>query len=153
MSGEQKGRGVLVGLIDATIELLELLLALALALLVLFSSIHVLSEIVRMEIEGVPSKGVVLEVLDLVLLLVLAVDILRTLVVAIRRHALPVRIVIEAAMVAILREIIAVEVRHLDWKMILALGTAFVLLAGSWTLIGVLQRRGELEATAVGEEG
>ena len=150
--GRGQSRSLIVRLIDATIELLELLLALSLALLVLFSSIHVLVEILRIEAEGAPSKSVVLEVLDLVLLLVLAVDILRTLVVAIRRHALPIRIVIEAAMVAILRELIAVEVRHLDWKMVLALGTAFVLLAGSWTVIGVLQRRGELEATAVGEE-
>ncbi|MCE4624933.1 MAG: phosphate-starvation-inducible PsiE family protein [Desulfurococcales archaeon] len=146
-------RGVALSL-DIAMEILEVMLAIVLIITVALQVGHLFVDVIKIEVEGAPQKEDILHILDLTLLLVLAVDILRTLAVAVRRRLLPVRIVVEAAMVAILRELIAVEIRHLDWKMILSLGVTFVLLAGAWAAIGVLQKRGLLEATAAeAEEG
>ena len=145
MPGER--RSLLAESIRRSMELLEALIAVVLIVLVLLSLVHLAAEVIRMELEGFSKEGV-LTVLDIALLLILAIDILRTLAVAIARRALPIRIVVEAAMVAILREIIAVEVRHLDWKMVLSLSIAFALLGAVWTVMGVLQRRGLLAPTA-----
>ncbi len=130
----------------ATIEALELTLGAILALMIVLSSIKVLLLVIETEKGfGLPTKTDILEVLDLILLLILSIDILRTLFTAISRRVLPIRIVIEAAVLAILREIIAVEVRHLDWKMVLSLSIAFLILVVAWIALGVLQKRGEIE--------
>ncbi len=129
------------------IEGLELLLGLALALLIFLSIVKVIMLILHIEWEPETSKEAILSALDLILLLILSIDILRTLFTAIARHALPIRIVIEAAILAILRELIAVEVRHLDYKMVIALSFAFFLLVLAWIALGVLQKRGELESS------
>ncbi len=147
----RKEFGILAKTLEITIEILEVLLALGLILMVILSLSHLIDFIISVEIHEGLEKNYILEILDLTLLLILSVDILRTLAVAVRRRALPVRIVVEAAMVALLREIIAVEIRHLDWKMMLSLGVTFALLAGTWVVIGILQKRGEIEATAVEE--
>ncbi|MCE4628450.1 MAG: phosphate-starvation-inducible PsiE family protein [Desulfurococcales archaeon] len=143
---------LLAEVIDYGAEILEILLAILIILTVLFGIIKLADIVVVKSIREQLSKSEILAILDLALLLVLAVDILRTLAVAIRRRSLPVRIVIEAAMIAILREIIAVEIRHLDYKMIIALGFTFVLLAASWAGIGVLQKREMISPTAIDEE-
>ena len=144
---------IVVEFVEVSQEMLELLLAIIIIITVLLNIMHLFKNIFDIEFYTNPTKEDVLKVLDLTLLLVLAVDILRTLAVAIRRGSLPVRIVIEAAMIAILREVIAVEIRHLDYKMVLSLGITFILLAGAWAAIGVLQRRGLIGHTAVEEEG
>ena len=142
----------LAEIIDYGAEVLEILLAILIILTVLFGIVKLADIVVVESIREQLTKSEILTILDLALLLVLAVDILRTLAVAIRRRSLPVRIVIEAAMIAILREIIAVEIRHLDYKMIIALGITFVLLAASWAGIGVLQKREMISPTAIEEE-
>ena len=142
----------LAEVIDYGAEILEILLAILIILTVLFGIVKLADIVVVESIREQLTKSEILTILDLALLLVLAVDILRTLAVAIRRRSLPVRIVIEAAMIAILREIIAVEIRHLDYKMIIALGITFVLLAASWAGIGVLQKREMISPTAIEEE-
>ena len=130
----------------ATIEALELILGAILALMIVLSSVKVFLLVIETEKGfGLPTKTDILEILDLILLLILSIDILRTLFTAISKRVLPIRIVIEAAVLAILREIIAVEVRHLDWKMVLSLSIAFLVLVVAWMALGVLQKRGEIE--------
>ena len=156
MGASSRRRGGVLGFVvlfvEASEEVLELLLAFIIIVTVLFNIIHLSKKVFDVEFYENPTKEDILAILDMTLLLVLAVDILRTLAVAIRRRSLPVRIVIEAAMIAILREIIAVEIRHLDYKMVLSLGATFLMLAAAWAGIGVLQRRGLIGSTAAEED-
>jgi uncharacterized membrane protein (DUF373 family) len=128
-----------------TIEILESFLGIILAIMIILAAVKLLFKVISTEIYETPNKQEILDTLDLVLLLILSIDILRTLFTAVARHAMPIRIVIEAAILAILREIIAVEVRHLDYKMVIAPSISFTLLIAAWIALGILQKRGELE--------
>ena len=128
------------------IDTLEIILAIILAATILIASVKLVVLMYKDLVETpVITKTYVLEVLDMILLLVLAIDILRTLLTAVVRRRFPIRIVVEAAMLAILREIISVEIRHLDWPMLIALGVVFFILAFMWILIGKLESSGVLQ--------
>ena len=130
----------------SVIDTLEIILAIILAATILIASVKLVllmyEDLVR---APTITKTYVLEVLDMILLLLLAIDILRTLLTAVIRRRFPIRIVVEAAMLAILREIISVEIRHLDWPMLIALGIVFFILAFMWILIGKLESSGVLK--------
>ncbi len=127
------------------IDSLELLLALILALTIVLSSVKLFEEMYVVLVENPnPTKNDVLTVLDMILLLILAIDILRTLLTAVVRRKFPIRIVIEAAMLAVLREIISVEIRHLDWLMLLSLGVVFLILSFMWIIIGRMEEKGSV---------
>ncbi|MCE4620872.1 MAG: phosphate-starvation-inducible PsiE family protein [Desulfurococcales archaeon] len=81
-----------------------------------------------------------LHILDVALLIILAIDVLRTLVTAIIGWILPVRIVVEVAMLAILREFVAIEIRNLSNERILVLAAAFAVLMASWLLMSWFER-------------
>lgn len=123
------------------IELLEGLLAVTIILLVLISGVKLIRLVLDILGEPELDKTAILHILDLTLLLVLSIDILRTLITAILSRFLPLRIVIEAAMIAVLREIISIEIRHLDYKMIIALTIALLGLGFLWILASVMERR------------
>ncbi len=123
------------------IEVLEGLLAVTIILLVLVSSVKLIKLVLNILGEPELDKTEILHILDLTLLLVLSIDILRTLITAILSRFLPLRIVIEAAMIAVLREIISIEIRHLDYKMIIALTLALLGLGFLWILASVMERR------------
>ncbi len=80
-------------------------------------------------------KHLYLEILDIILLSVLAVDLMRTLVIAIIKRTLPISIVIEVSILAVLREIIAIEIRNPDTERILVYGVLIVILVSSWLAI------------------
>jgi len=128
------------------VEVLEIVLAVLLGVTIVLASAKLVLLIYK-DLIATPdlSKNLVLEVLDMILLLVLAIDILRTLLTAVVRRQFPIRIVIEAAMLAVLREIISVEIRKLDWLMLLSLAIVFLILALTWIKIGVMERRGQLQ--------
>ena len=91
-----------------------------------------------------PAKERLTMLLDRVLLLVLSLDVARALLAAAIRRTLPVRVVVGIAVVAVLRELIAVEIRGLTPPMILSLGAVFGILAAAWMYIGRLEARSEL---------
>ncbi|MEB3860821.1 MAG: phosphate-starvation-inducible PsiE family protein [Desulfurococcales archaeon] len=125
----------------ALIEALEALLATTIVVLVLISGVKLLGMAFSMMGEGSIDKTEVLHILDLTLLLVLSIDILRTLITAILGRYLPLRIVVEAAMIAVLREIISIEIRHLDYKMIISLTIALLGLAVLWIIASGMENR------------
>ena len=138
----EKGYRVMRNIINT----LEIILAIILAATILIASVKLVMLMYKDLVETpVITKTYVLEVLDMILLLVLAIDILRTLLTAVVKRRFPIRIVVEAAMLAILREIISVEIRHLDWPMLIALGVVFFILAFMWILIGKLESSGVLQ--------
>jgi len=128
------------------IEVLEITLAVLLAATIVLAAVR-LAGLIYYDLVAADSikKSNVLEVLDLILLLVLAIDILRTLVTAVIRRQFPIRIVIEAAMLAVLREIISVEIRKLDWTMLISLSIVFLILAVVWLVTGVMEKRGQVQ--------
>lgn len=134
-------RKVLGGIID----ILELLLGMLLTLLIIISITKIFKIIIDLWYQTSLSKDEILSVLDIILLLVLTIDILRTLFTAASKHALPLRIVIEAAILAVLREIIAVEVRHLSATMVIALSISFAVLVSAWIVVGILRKEGRME--------
>ncbi|MEB3779990.1 MAG: phosphate-starvation-inducible PsiE family protein [Desulfurococcales archaeon] len=123
------------------IELLEAVLAFVLILLVAISSIKLILMVYNTVHSEVVEKESILQILDIALLLILSIDILRTLLTAITTRRFPLRIVVEAAMIAVLREIISIEIRHLDYKMIIALTIALVGLGFIRTLLLASERR------------
>ncbi len=130
--------------LSIVIDALELLLGILLTVLIIISIIKVFKIIVDLWYQE-PSKDEILSVLDIVLLLILTIDILRTLFTAASKHVLPIRIVIEAAILAVLREIIAVEVRHLSATMVIALSISFAILISAWIVLGILRKEGRME--------
>ncbi len=142
-SGEcERGAEVFRGII----EVLEIALAVLLASTIVLASARLVGVIYDDLIKPEEiAKSQILEVLDLILLLVLAIDILRTLVTAVVRRQFPIRIVIEAAMLAVLREIISVEIRKLEWPMLVSLAVVFLILAVVWLVMGVMEKRGQVQ--------
>jgi uncharacterized membrane protein (DUF373 family) len=127
------------------IDSLELLLATLLTLIIVISAVKLFGEIDTTLVKNPnPSKNDILYLLDIILLLILAIDVLRTLLTAVVRRKFPIRIVVEAAMLAVLREIISVEIRHLDWLMLLSLGLVFLILSFVWLVIGRMEEKGSL---------
>lgn len=133
---EGKGYRVMRGVIDS----LEILLAIILTLSILIASAKLFMLLYKDLLEQpILEKTSVLEILDITLLLLLAIDILRTLLTGVVRRRFPIRIVVEAAMLAALREIISVEIRHLDWLMLLSLGIVFLILSAVWLRLGRIE--------------
>ena len=143
---ECPGRDGEESIFKSIVEILEIILAVFLASVIIIASAR-LANLIYLDLIKPEhlSKESILELLDIILLLVLSIDILRTLVTAVVRRQFPIRIVIEAAMLAVLREIISVEIRKLDYKMILSLAIVFLILAFVWLVVGVMERRGEVE--------
>jgi len=123
------------------VELLEGLLALTIIFLVIISGVKLLSLVLDLALKPGVDKTNILSILDITLLLVLSIDILRTLITAILSRFLPLRIVVEAAMIAVLRELISIEIRHLDYKMIIALTIALLGLGFLWITASIVERR------------
>jgi len=131
-----------VRLVSLLVEILEGLLAASIALLVLINGVKLLINVLMDSVNTMEvNKEFILKVLDTALLLILSVDVLRTLITAIRARYLPIRIVVEAAMIAVLREIISIEVRHLDYKMVFTLTVAIIGLGLVWLLIFNTERK------------
>ncbi len=126
----RKQRGIAL-----VIEGLETILASVIVILVFFAGVEYLINVIKVAITKGVDKEFILFTLDTILLLVLAIDILRTLLTAILSRFLPIRIVIEAAMIAVLREIISIEVRQLDYKMIIALTISLIGLGLLWSMV------------------
>lgn len=141
MSGSNRA-GKSEELMGVMLESLEALLALTIIVLVAVNGLKLLYTATFESLrEAQVDKQTILHVLDIALLLILSVDILRTLITAIRARFLPIRIVVEAAMIAVLRELISIEIRHLDYPMVFTLTIAIVGLGIVWILIYSVERR------------
>ena len=131
------------------IALLETILAVLLALGVLIASWKILRDLGELLEAGGFDKQIYLHLLDSVLLLILAIDVTRTLLTAAIRGALPLRIVVEVAALAVLREFISIEIRNPSNARILVYTLLFAVLAFFWMLLTSLERR-QLNARQAG---
>ncbi len=123
------------------IALLETILAVLLALGVFIASWKILNDLVGLMEASEFDKQIYLHLLDSVLLLILAIDVTRTLLTAAIRGALPLRIVVEVATLAVLREFISIEIRNPSNTRILVFTILFAVLAFFWILLTSLEKR------------
>ena len=71
-------------------------------------------------------------IIDEIILLILVIDILRTLLKGMYAGSVDVIIIIEVAMIAVLREIILSEIKSVSWPTLIAYGIVFGILFVSW---------------------
>ncbi|PMP92414.1 MAG: hypothetical protein C0171_00575 [Caldisphaera sp.] len=84
----------------------EILVAIIIIVTVIVSSFQTLIMISGMIKISYPNKSDILELIDMAILLLLALDLLRTVIVGIAERQIPVKNIIEAAMIVIVREMI-----------------------------------------------
>jgi uncharacterized membrane protein (DUF373 family) len=123
------------------IALLEAILAVILAAGIFIASWKIVGDLTRLAEARGFDKDIYLHMLDSTLLLILAIDVTRTLLTAAIRGALPLRIVVEVATLAVLREFISIEIRNPSNERLLVYTVLFAVLALFWMLLTSLERR------------
>ncbi len=76
-----------------------------------------------------------LNMVDLVIIMLLAADLLRTIVVSVREGRVPVRGIVEVAMIVVVREMVASSLEGFSVSVIATLAGSFLALAGSYALV------------------
>ncbi|MCE4605870.1 MAG: phosphate-starvation-inducible PsiE family protein [Desulfurococcales archaeon] len=132
---EKRNRSFLDKFLRGIVASIELIIAGILIVTLLIASIKVIDYLSIFFYYNGFDKQIFLEILDVILLSVLAVDLLRTMVIAVIKRTLPISIVIEVALLAVLREIIAIEVRNPTNARILVYGIVILILVFSWISI------------------
>lgn len=125
------------------ITLLELFIAMLLALAVILSLIKLGGEAVKLSTEATFDKQHFVTFLDEALLMIVAVDLMRTLIGGIVEKKISVIVVLEAALIFIIREIITMELKEVtDVRLILYI-VVFISLFAAW----IISRRFQASAT------
>ncbi len=125
---------------------LEFVLLIIIALVVASGIVVVVIQLVEsltLHSFGVNVRAITLNlvsVLDNILLLIIAVDIMRTIVVSIDERRLYVQAAVEAAALAIIRGIIGSELRHLEPMGILIYCVALAVVVGSMIAMGKMYK-------------
>ncbi|MCE4617762.1 MAG: phosphate-starvation-inducible PsiE family protein [Desulfurococcales archaeon] len=129
---EGEGRFCLEKNIKNTIAIIELLLAAVLAATILIATFKIALDLKDLISASYFEKTVFLHILDSILLTILAIDLMRTLVTAVIRKQMPISIVVEVAILALLRELIAIEIKNPSNARILTFGMVLALLVVAW---------------------
>ncbi|MGB9708834.1 MAG: phosphate-starvation-inducible PsiE family protein [Infirmifilum sp.] len=128
------------------IVILEVFIALLLALAVILSLTKLIGEATKLATEAVFDRQHFVTFLDESLLMIVAVDLMRTLVGGIIEKKISVIVVLEAALIFIIREIITMELKMVsDIRLILYIAV-FASLFAAW----VIARR--VQASTQGDE-
>ncbi|MGC9108289.1 MAG: phosphate-starvation-inducible PsiE family protein [Infirmifilum sp.] len=128
------------------IVILEVFIALLLALAVILSLTKLIGEATKLATEAVFDRQHFVTFLDESLLMIVAVDLMRTLVGGIVEKKISVIVVLEAALIFIIREIITMELKMVsDIRLILYIAV-FASLFAAW----VIARR--VQASTQGDE-
>ncbi len=91
--------------------------------------------IMPFEASYVKAKNMLLAALDTALILIIGLDILRTLAVAVIQREMHLAAALEAGILAMVREVIGAEVRHKSIYALLSYAVIIVMLAGIWLII------------------
>lgn len=116
------------------VVVLEGLIALLLSLAVVLSVAKLSGEVVQLAAGTVFDRQLFVRFLDEALLMIVAVDLVRTLLMSVTEKRIPVLVVLEAALIFIVREIITMELREVsDVRMVLYIVT-FAAFFAAWML-------------------
>lgn len=125
---------------ELVIILLELLVALILIGIILLSISRIIADAASISALHGFSKDYFVQVLDETLLMVVAIDIIRTLLTGMLKRRITVVVVIEAVIIFIIREIITLELKQVSEARLIAYGILFIIFFISWYIL----RRNEL---------
>ena len=149
--------------LELVTEIIEAMVYAVLATAIVVGVVWVLAQIAVMAgsiVSGHPSglsetlavvRDEMLAVLDSVLLLIIGLDVLRTIVVSIAYRELYLVAAVEAAILAVVREIISSEIRHRSVTALMGYAVVIVLLGALW-LIAQREFRRARRLEAGGEE-
>lgn len=126
---------------ELVIIILELLVAMILICVILLSLSRIIIDVLSMTTLHSFDKEYFVRVLDEALLMVVAIDIIRTLLTGILKKRITVVVVIEAALIFIIREIIALELKLIPETRLIIYGILFLIFFLSWYIL----RRSMLE--------
>jgi len=113
----------------------EILVAIIIIVTVVISSFQTLIMIGHMINIEYPSKSDILELIDMSILLLLALDLLRTVIVGIAEKQIPIKNIIEAAMIVIVREMIVNTLMNSSPLYLIYLSIAFLTISIAFVII------------------
>jgi uncharacterized membrane protein (DUF373 family) len=113
----------------------EILVAIIIIVTVIISSFQTLIMIGHMIKIEYPNKSDILELIDMSILLLLALDLLRTVIVGIAEKQIPIKNIIEAAMIVIVREMIVNTLMNSSPLYLIYLSIAFLTISIAFVII------------------
>ncbi|MFP3294980.1 MAG: phosphate-starvation-inducible PsiE family protein [Caldisphaera sp.] len=113
----------------------EILVAIIIIVTVVISSFQTLIMIGHMINIEYPNKSDILELIDMSILLLLALDLLRTVIVGIAEKQIPIKNIIEAAMIVIVREMIVNTLMNSSPLYLIYLSIAFLTISIAFVII------------------
>jgi uncharacterized membrane protein (DUF373 family) len=113
----------------------EILVAIIIIVTVIISSFQTLIMIGHMIKIEYPNKSDILELIDMSILLLLALDLLRTVIVGIAEKQIPIKNIIEAAMIVIVREMIVNTLMNSSSLYLIYLSIAFLTISIAFVII------------------
>jgi hypothetical protein len=116
----------------------EILVAIIIIVTVVISSFQTLIMIGHMINIEYPNKSDILELIDMSILLLLALDLLRTVIVGIAEKQIPIKNIIEAAMIVIVREMIVNTLMNSSPLYLIYLSIAFLTISIAFVIISKL---------------
>ncbi|MDP8003413.1 MAG: phosphate-starvation-inducible PsiE family protein [Caldisphaera sp.] len=127
---EQKGKVYL----NILMEIGEVLIAMIIIVTVIIAAFQTFFQVSQMIKLQPPNKEEILNLIDISVILLLALDLLRTVVVGILEKSIPIRSIIEAAMIIIVREMIVNTLVSSSPLSLIYLSISFLLITIGWVL-------------------
>ncbi|AFZ70022.1 Phosphate-starvation-inducible E [Caldisphaera lagunensis DSM 15908] len=113
----------------------EILVAIIISITVIIASFQTFVMLGSMVKVSIPNKSTILELIDTAILLLLALDLLRTVIIGIMEKEIPIKNIIEAAMIVIVREMIVNTLENSSPIYLIYLSLSFVMVSVSMIFI------------------
>ncbi|MCE4623718.1 MAG: phosphate-starvation-inducible PsiE family protein [Caldisphaeraceae archaeon] len=113
----------------------EVLVAIILILTVVIGSLITISSTFKMFYTGVFSKNNILNLIDTSLILLIAVDLLRTVVVGFSKRSIPIKTVVEAGLIVVIRQMIANSLLNGGAINLVFISISFILVVIGWVIV------------------
>ena len=113
----------------------EILVAIILILTIVIGSLITISSTFKMLYTGVFSKNNILNLIDTSLILLIAVDLLRTVVVGFSKRSIPIKTVVEAGLIVVIRQMIANSLLNGGAINLVFISISFILVVIGWVIV------------------
>ncbi|MEB2793186.1 MAG: phosphate-starvation-inducible PsiE family protein [Caldisphaeraceae archaeon] len=113
----------------------EILVAIILILTVVIGSLITISSMLKMFYVGAFNKNDILNLIDTSLILLIAVDLLRTVVVGFSKRSIPIKTVVEAGLIVVIRQMIANSLLNGGAINLVFISISFILVVIGWVIV------------------
>ncbi|MCE4608515.1 MAG: phosphate-starvation-inducible PsiE family protein [Caldisphaeraceae archaeon] len=113
----------------------EILVAIILILTVVIGSLIAISSMFKMFYTGVFNKNNILNLIDTSLILLIAIDLLRTVVVGFSKRSIPIKTVVEAGLIVVIRQMIANSLLNGGAINLVFTSISFILVVIGWVIV------------------